>query len=105
MTDYQKEKKVVLAYYKALDSAPAGATEPVLRATVSEDHIWRGFHPFDVIVGAASLARDFWDPLHQSLTSLQRRMDIFIAGSNSIKSHGGRWVTSMGHLMGLFDAP
>ena len=105
MTDYQEEKKVVLAYYKALDSAPAGATEPVLRATVSEDHVWRGFHPFDVIVGAASLARDFWDPLHQSLTSLQRRMDIFIAGSNSIKSHGGRWVTSMGHLMGLFDAP
>ena len=54
MTDYQKEKKVVLAYYKALDSAPAGATEPVLRATVSEDHIWRGFHPFDVIVGLAA---------------------------------------------------
>ena len=99
------EKNIVLAYYKALDSAPAGATEPVLRAAVSADHIWRGFHPFNVIVGAAGLARDFWDPLRQSLTSLQRRMDIFFAGSNSIESNGGRWVVSMGHLMGLFDAP
>ena len=32
---------------------------------------------------------------------MQRRQDIFIAGTNEIS--GEEWVVSMGHLMGLFD--
>ena len=32
---------------------------------------------------------------------MQRRQDIFIAGTNEIS--GEEWVMSMGHLMGLFD--
>ena len=99
MTDFQSEKQLVRKYFEAVDS---GAP---MDGLVAPDFVWRGFHPFNEMTGLDAVMSAFWQPLHQSLTSLQRRMDIFIAGSNSIKSHGGRWVTSMGHLMGLFDAP
>ena len=51
------------------------------------------------------LYKDFWQPLKKSFTNLQRRMDIFFAGSNSLSSNRDVWVVSMGHLMGLFDTP
>ena len=37
----------------------------------------------------------------RSLRHVQRRLDIFIAGTNEIS--GEIWVMSMGNLMGLFD--
>jgi predicted ester cyclase len=55
--------------------------------------------------GAKAVAETFWAPLLTSLTSLQRREDIFFAGLNEIDGFTGVWVVSMGHLMGLFDAP
>jgi predicted ester cyclase len=61
--------------------------------------------PFDVKQGAQAVAETFWAPLLTSLTSLQRREDIFFAGLNEIDGFTGVWVVSMGHLMGLFDAP
>ena len=39
------------------------------------------------------------------MSRVQRREDIFFAGTNLIEGHEGEWVVSMGHLMGLFDAP
>ena len=99
MTDFQSEKQLVRKYFEAVDS---GAP---MDGLVAPDFVWRGFHPFNEMTGLDAVMSAFWQPLHQSLTSLQRRMDIFIAGSNLIESHGGRWVVSMGHLMGLFDAP
>ena len=70
---------------------------------VSDDYLWHGFHPFNELNGADAVADRFWAPLHASLTSLQRRLDIFLAGDNRIEGHEGVWVASMGHLMGLFD--
>jgi hypothetical protein len=70
------------------------------------DWHWRGMCPFDdVKQGAKAVAETFWAPLLTSLTSLQRREDIFFAGLNEIDGFTGVWVVSMGHLMGLFDAP
>ena len=71
---------------------------------VTSDYTWRGFHPFNELNGADAVATQFWQPLKQSLTSLQRRLDLFMAGENTIAGHEGVWVASMGHLMGLFDA-
>lgn len=39
----------------------------------------------------------------KSMTRMQRRQDIFIAGNNEINPDE-IWVMSMGHFMGLFDA-
>jgi len=104
-SEFQEEKKAVLAYYEALESAPNEALVDVIAAHVSENYLWRGFHPFDEHHGAASVAEAFWRPFKASFQPVQRRMDIFIAGSNSLASDKDVWVVSMGHLMGLFDAP
>lgn len=58
-------------------------------------------HPFGELTGPAAVAEAFWRPL----TRMQRRADIFIAGLNELDGFQGRWVVSMGHLMGLFDRP
>ncbi|KMW57894.1 hypothetical protein AIOL_002862 [Candidatus Rhodobacter oscarellae] len=94
---FQAEKQVVLDHYAALD---AGADMPAC----GPDLLWRGFHPFGEIIGAAAVSEQVWRPMRAAITSLQRRMDIFFAGENYLPA-GGRWVVSMGHLMGLFDRP
>ena len=105
MTDFQLAKQLVLAHYDALDSAKAEETEQVLAKAVAPDWIWQGYHPFDEMTGPEEVARQFWQPLKNALTSLQRRLDIFFAGENKLAGHEGVWVASMGHLMGLFDQP
>ena len=105
MGDFQTEKGLVLEFYKVLDAAPPATLKDTLSGFVCSDYLWRGFHPFDELRGADAVADRFWAPLHASLTSLQRRLDIFIAGDNQMAGHAGVWVASMGHLMGLFDAP
>lgn len=103
MTDFQTEKALVRAYYAALDANDADIPA-VMDQYISKDYLWRGFHPFNELTSGAGVATTFWQPLRKSLTHMQRREDIFMAGANTLE-HGGKWVVSMGHLMGLFDAP
>ena len=103
MGDFQTEKKLVLELYKAIETTPTDRLGEVISGFVAKDYLWRGFHPFDEIRSASDVANLFWRPLHSSLTSLQRRLDIFLAGDNRLAGHEGVWVASMGHLMGLFD--
>ena len=101
---FQEEKKIVRAFYDALDTSPPDRLEDVLSRFCTQDYLWQGFHPFDEIRGIDAVASQFWRPLRTSLTSLQHRMDVFFAGTNSCDT-GGTWVASLGHLMGLFDQP
>ena len=103
--DFQAEKQLVRDYYAALDAADGDAIAKVQAQYIAKDYLWRGYHPFNEITDAAEVATRFWQPLKTALTSMQRRMDIFMAGENSLAEQGGIWVISMGHLMGLFDAP
>ena len=96
---FQNEKKIVQDYYKMLAEDAERAVERYMDDTV----IWRGFHPFDIL-SKDQVATRFWQPLQNAIHSMQRREDIFFAGDNSLEQ-GGVWVVSMGHLMGLFDAP
>lgn len=98
---YQAEKAVVLALYEALEADPSGAA---LGAATAEGYLWRGYHPFDLLQGADAVAERFWRPLANALRHMQRRQDIFFAGANTL-APDEVWVVSMGHLMGLFDAP
>ena len=104
-TDFQKEKQLVLALYTALDTAEPGALGSVMARYVTPDYLWRGFHPFHEQTGPQAVADVFWEPLHRAFSHLQRRMDIFMAGRNTIDGDSSVWVVSMGHLMGLFDQP
>ncbi len=101
MTDFQSEKALVRDYYAALDAQDANLTA-VMDRYIEEEYLWRGFHPFNEQTSGSDVATNFWQPLRKSLTHLQRRQDIFMAGANTLEN-GGVWVVSMGHLMGLFD--
>lgn len=101
---FQSEKQVVRDYYAALDAADAQGVDAVQSKYLAPSYLWRGFHPFHEMQDRVEVGRRFWTPLKTSLTSLQRRMDVFMAGDNMLES-GGVWVVSMGHLMGLFDQP
>ncbi len=105
MQDIQAAKDLVLACQEALEAAPTDASADTLARFTAPDYLWRGMHPFDRITGAEAVGSRFWDGLRGSLTHIQRRMDVFFAGANSLDGGASVWVVSMGHLMGLFDAP
>ncbi|WP_424985754.1 ester cyclase [Microbulbifer sp. S227A] len=104
MQDLQSAKQLVQAFHANLEVPDADPAD-VLRTHCAETLTWHGFHPFNEIKGPENVARAFWKPLGRSLTSLQRRQDIFFAGHSEIGGFAETWVVSMGHLMGLFDAP
>ena len=101
MSKYQASKAIVRSYFDALENASAKTVTDVLQEFTSEDYLWRGVYPFREQQGAATVAETFWAPLIKSLTRLQRRQDIFIAGTNEFSDE--QWVMSMGNFMGLFD--
>lgn len=101
MSDLQRDKETVLGFYAALDAAPVADLAGVLSRHSSPDYRFRGVHPFNELSGAEAVAEAVWEPLHRSLSPIQRRPDIFMAGISEID--GTTWTCSMGHLMGLFD--
>jgi hypothetical protein len=102
MSEYQAAKAVVRQYFEAMEKATPETVATVLEAHTAQGYLWRGVYPFRELRGADAVAETFWAPLMTSLTRLQRRQDIFIAGTNEIG--GEQWVMSMGNFMGLFDA-
>ena len=105
MSGFQFEKQLVLDYYAALSAAGHDDVPRVMAQYCAPDLIWRGYHPVGRVTGPDAVATAFWHPIKTALTSLQRRTDLFFAGRNSVTDDGAVWVASMGHLMGLFDAP
>ncbi len=101
MTNYQDSKALVLKFHQALEAASADDVGSVLDQYTSSDYRFRGVHPFNELDGADAVADTVWKPLLTAFTPLQRRQDIFMAGTNSVD--GTEWVTSMGKFMGLFD--
>ena len=101
MADYQDSKALVLQFYEELEAASAHDAGRVLNRYTSSDYHFRGVHPFNEIDGADAVADTVWKPLCNAFTAMQRRQDIFMAGTNS--EDGDQWVTSMGKFMGLFD--
>ncbi|SEV90184.1 SnoaL-like polyketide cyclase [Cognatiyoonia koreensis] len=101
---FQAEKAVVRAHHAAIAGATPETVAAALATHTTPDWHWRGMHPFHEHHGAAHVAAVFWTPFLTAMTRVQRREDIFFAGHND-RAVGGVWVSSMGHLMGLLDAP
>lgn len=101
MSVYQQAKNLVRDYNQAMETSTPRTVSDTLQRFTATDYLWRGVYPFGEQHSAADAADTFWRPLQQSLSRLQRREDIFIAGENL---YGGEtWVMSMGNFMGLFD--
>lgn len=101
MSNFQASKALILAYFDALENAQPEEIETVLQRYYAADHRWYGSYPFRDLSGVQQVTSEFWAPLLTAFSSLQRRQDIFIAGTNDVA--GDEWVMSMGHFMGLFD--
>lgn len=102
MGKFSAAKQIVLAYYDALDKAAPEEIKSVLQKHMGDDYDFKCSYPFRGLSGFTEIAETFWMPLKTSLTSMERRKDIFIAGDNEI-TPGETWVMSMGHFSGLFD--
>lgn len=103
--DVQAAKDMVRAHHAAIAAAPLGAMAAALAQHTSPDWLWRGMHPFHEQTGAQAVAATFWEPFVAAMAPVRRRPDIFMAGRNQMDGFASVWVVSMGHLMGLFDAP
>ena len=103
MADFQQQKSLVLSFYSELEKASSETIDQVLVENLVPDFHWYGVHPFGEQEGTEAVAQAFWWPLLKSWTRVQRRQDIFFAGTSEIDQT--KWVVSMGHLMGLFDHP
>ncbi|QUJ77622.1 ester cyclase [Sulfitobacter albidus] len=98
-------KTLVQAHYAALARATPDTVADTLAARMGDGAIWRGFHPFNLQTGPQAAAEVFWTPLLNAFSAVQRREDVFFAAHNHNDPDQDIWVVSMGHLMGLFDAP
>lgn len=98
-------KAVVREHYAHIEGAYADDMATALAQTMTDDAIWRGVHPFNQQSGPQAAATVFWSPLKKAFSHLQRREDVFFAAHNHNRADQDVWVVSMGHLMGLFDAP
>jgi len=105
MPDFQFEKNLVLNYLKELDKANPESVAEVINKYASPNFHLRCVHPFNDLVGAENIANQFWLPIKKSFMPIQRRMDIFYAGTNLIDNHSSKWVVNMGHFLGLFNEP
>lgn len=100
---FQEPKRVVRSYFDALEEAEAANVTTVSANHCADDLQGYLSFPWRKVTGARELADTFWAPLKTAFTHLQRREDIFFAGSQ--QADNGVWVVSMGHYMGLFDQP
>lgn len=108
--ELRQAKRLVRDFHDRLDEAPHDDLARVFDAFAAPEVVWRGVHPFNELVGGEAIADAFWTPLRRSFDPLQRRPDVFLAGSNALDASGsdadeGVWVCEMGHLVGLFDRP
>ena len=62
MSGYQKEKRIILDYYQALDSANDTRITEVLDTFTSKNYLWRAFHPFGLQTDVNEIAELFWKP-------------------------------------------
>ena len=105
MSILQDAKTIVRAHYESLATATPETVEAILAERMTPDALWRAVHPFNIQSGPKGAADAFWRPFLKGFSSVQRREDIFFAGENTTGELGTVWTMSMGHLMGLFDAP
>ena len=103
MADLQAEKKIVLNYFSEIDSCDIESLTEVISKYVSEDFSMKCTHPFNELGSADIVANNLWRPIKDSFSPIQRRLDIFYAGINSLDKNEGKWISSMGHFMGVFN--
>ena len=105
MSDFQKEKLLILNFINEVDNASEDNLIEIISKYTSKNFNMKCTHPFNEIIGIEEFATKFWFPIKKSFKPIQRRMDIFYAGTNLVDNHSSKWVVNMGHLLGSFNFP
>ena len=103
MPNFQNEKKLVLDYWNEVDKCNSQDLEKIISKYTSDNFHMRCTHPFNELDGVEQIANQLWVPIKKSFKPIQRRLDIFYAGINSLNENNDVWISSMGHLMGVFN--
>ncbi|MEM6276445.1 MAG: ester cyclase [Pseudomonadota bacterium] len=74
------------------------------RSYLAPDCVWDVAHPVNRLEGPEAVIDGFLKPLNDGLTHVARRDILFVGGKNRIQE-GGRWVCSITHYVGTFNAP
>jgi len=101
MKSFQTEKTLVRDYFAAMSGATVDQLPGVLAHYIADDYQFYGVYPYNERSSAAEVAEQVWQPLYAAFSGLQRREDVFMAGTSEIDNDN--WVMSMGHFMGLHD--
>ena len=101
MKSYQSQKSLILSFYDKLEGADAKSVVKVINQFTKSDFQWYGVYPFNEQKGGDAVAEVFWIPFLSAWSNVQRRQDVFLAGTSEIDNTD--WVISMGHFMGLLD--
>ena len=101
MKSYQDQKSLILSFYDELEAANADNVVKVISQFTNRDFQWYGVYPFNEQNGGDAVAEAFWIPFLTAWSHIQRRQDVFMAGTSEIDNTD--WVISMGHFMGLLD--
>ena len=101
MKSYQSQKSLILSFYDKLEGADAKSVGKVINQFTKSDFQWYGVYPFNEQKGGDAVAEVFWIPFLSAWSNVQRRQDVFLAGTSEIDNTD--WVISMGHFMGLLD--
>ena len=101
MKSYQSQKSLILSFYDKLEGANAKSVGKIINQFTTSDFQWYGVYPFNEQKGGDAVAQVFWIPFLSAWSNVQRRQDVFLAGTSEIDNTD--WVISMGHFMGLLD--
>ena len=101
MKNYQDQKSLILSFYDELEATNADGVGKVISQFTNRDFQWYGVYPFNEQNGGDAVAEAFWIPFLTAWSHIQRRQDVFLAGTSEIDNTD--WVISMGHFMGLLD--
>ena len=91
-------KMVVLDHFKSVDESNLQNLTSGLVKNTHPNCQFHFVHPFPSDASVEEASDNFWLPLRQSFSPLQRRQDIFFAGLNDLDDDATLWVVSMGHL-------
>ena len=103
MERYQEHKALILNYYRELEDANADTTSGKLsRPTPPQTFTGMASIRLTNSDGSEAITEAFWRPFLSAWSHVQRRQDVFFAGTSEIDNTD--WVISMGHFMGLLDS-
>lgn len=104
----QYNKQLVMAYWRALETATGDQVMETVRKYLKQDSLWHGPDPINDLHGADAFASEFWAPFLQSFPDAKRETHIFFAGKSCGRIDGqqdGRmWVCGTGFFNATFAA-